>query len=401
MANETKIKNGSKILPSGWRLVEFGDVVTDVKDSEKDPRSIGIERYIGLEHLEPENLHIVDWGLLEEDDVSFTKRFREGQILFGKRRAYQRKVSVATFDGICSSDILTFESKPEHLLADLLPFIVQSEGFFDHALDTSSGSLSPRTRWSQLREYKFPLPPIDEQQRMSKLLWSVDSTIQRWKAVSASLRALHERLLREVFSENIGNWPLKRLDEIASVGRGKFTHRPRNLPEFYGGEFPFVQTGDVHSADRILKDYEYYLTELGTTYSKLFPKGTILVTIAAVIGATAITEREVYVTDSVVGVVPSEDMDADFVELFLRSQRHYLEFQAATQTAQKNINLQVLRPLKVACPQKDIQQQIAARLLNPLYAAREVESHIAETTSLLKSLQENWFSVDYLSGGGA
>lgn len=143
----------------------------------------------------------------------------------------------------------------------------------------------------------------------------------------------------------------------------------------------------MHSADRILKNYEYYLTELGTTYSKSFPKGTIFVTIAAVIGATAISEREVYVTDSVVGVVPNDQMDVDFLELFLRSQRHYLEFKAATQTAQKNINLQVLRPLKVACPPKNDQQVIAQRLLQPLYAARTVEAHIDSTLKLIKALE--------------
>src|SRR5207302_10358089 len=128
-------------------------------------------------------------------------------------------------------------------------------------------------------------------------------------------------------------------------------------------------TGDVQNADRNLQEFAYYLTDLGTTYSKSFPGGTIFVTIAAVIGATAITNQEVFVTDSVVGVVPSGEMDVDYVELFLRHQRYYLENEAATQTAQKNINLQVLRPLSVPCPPRETQTELARQILRPLDAA--------------------------------
>ncbi|EMB13666.1 type I restriction-modification system, endonuclease S subunit [Rhodopirellula europaea 6C] len=155
--------------------MRFDAVVRDVKESEREPVAAGLERYIGLEHIEPENLHVSEWGDLVVDEVSFTKVFREGQVLFGKRRAYQRKVAIARFDGICSSDILTFEAKSPELHPDLLPFIVQSDGFFDHALDTSSGSLSPRTRWSQLKDYRFRLPSLAKQKWLAGVLWSADS----------------------------------------------------------------------------------------------------------------------------------------------------------------------------------------------------------------------------------
>jgi type I restriction enzyme S subunit len=110
------------------------------------------------------------------------------------------------------------------------------------------------------------------------------------------------------------------------------------------------------------------------------------VTIAAVIGATAISDREVFVTDSVVGVVPSEDMDTDYLELFLRHKRRYLDTQAATQTAQKNINLQVLRPLAVPCPPRADQKRIAADLLAPFYASREIQTHTSRARMMLTAL---------------
>lgn len=185
-------------LNQSWKTVRFGDVVKDVKESEKNPLDAGFDRYIGLEHIEPENLHIKQWGDLRQDEVSFTKRFRKGQVLFGKRRAYQRKVAVAEFDGICSSDILTFEPKGDDLLPELLPFIVQSDAFFEHALDTSSGSLSPRTRWSQLKEFEFPLPPKDEQRRIAEILLAIDDYGERSKDVVQDLKFVCEQSIIEV-----------------------------------------------------------------------------------------------------------------------------------------------------------------------------------------------------------
>lgn len=184
----TDTLSGNGSLPKGWRMVRFGDVVRDVNEAERNPLAAGLERFVGLEHIEPENLHLKQWGLLADGEISFTKRFRKGQVLFGKRRAYQKKVAVAEFDGICSSDILTFEPKDKLLIPDLLPFIVQSDGFFEHALGTSSGSLSPRTRWSQLQDYEFPLPPEDEQRKIAEILWATDESSERYAEVILSCR---------------------------------------------------------------------------------------------------------------------------------------------------------------------------------------------------------------------
>ena len=178
--------------------MHFGDVVRNVREVERDPLAAGIERYVGLEHMEPENLHIKSWGLVAEG-TTFTQRFRHGQVLFGKRRAYQRKLAVAEFDGVCSGDILVFQSKDERLLPELLPFIVQSEGFFANALRTSSGSLSPRTRWRDLAAYEFSLPPLDEQRRIADILWAADAHVQSWQVVQEALLVLRAALLQELF----------------------------------------------------------------------------------------------------------------------------------------------------------------------------------------------------------
>jgi type I restriction enzyme S subunit len=202
-------------LPKGWRMVRFGDVVRNVNESERNPLDAGLERFVGLEHIELENLHLTQWGNLADGDISFTKRFRKGQVLFGKRRAYQRKVAVAEFDGICSSDILTFEPKDDSLNPDLLPFIVQSDGFFQHALGTSSGSLSPRTRWSQLQDHEFPLPPKDEQRRIAEILWAADESTQAYSATQVACGLLVDRMTAAFLNRN---WNSVACEKLFSEG---------------------------------------------------------------------------------------------------------------------------------------------------------------------------------------
>lgn len=168
-----------------WTRVKFGDVVKNANAKSSDPASDGIDRVIAMEHLDPGELAINRWGSLEVG-TTFTRRVTPGQTLFGKRRAYQRKVAYAEFDAICSGDILTFEAIPGKLLPELLPFIVQSDPFFERAVGTSAGSLSPRTNWRDLAKFEFDLPPLDEQKRIADLLWAVE---QRSRAVRAARSA--------------------------------------------------------------------------------------------------------------------------------------------------------------------------------------------------------------------
>lgn len=237
-------------------MVRFGEVVRDVNEAERNPLDAGLERFVGLEHIEPENLHLKQWGSLADDEVSFTKRFRKGQVLFGKRRAYQRKVAVAEFDGICSSDILTFETKGDDLLPELLPFIVQSEGFFEHALGTSSGSLSPRTRWSQLQDYEFPLPPKDEQRRIADFLWAADEYLEALRVTFEATREVRRCTLLTAYRQGFGHtefvdtpigprpssWRVAELQDFYEVQLGKMIS-----PKSRDGEFqrPYIRNANV------------------------------------------------------------------------------------------------------------------------------------------------------------
>ena len=138
---------------ANWPRVRFGDVVQNLNETESDPAEAGVERFIGLEHLEPGSLHICTWGDVA-NGTTFTRRCRPGQLLFGKRRAYQRKAAVTAFDAVVSGDIYVLTPKNERLLPEFLPFLCLSESFIQHAVGTSVGSLSPRTNWSSLASFE-------------------------------------------------------------------------------------------------------------------------------------------------------------------------------------------------------------------------------------------------------
>ena len=175
---------------TGWKRVRFGDVVENCAET-CDPEEAGLERFVAMEHLEPGSLHVRSWGNVA-DGTTFTRRCRPGQVLFGKRRAYQRKVAVAEFEAVVSGDIYVLAPKDDRLLPELLPFLCLSERFFQHAVGTSAGSLSPRTNWSSLASFEFDLPPLDQQRRIAEILWAVDVVDQRQSALASDIIATQE-----------------------------------------------------------------------------------------------------------------------------------------------------------------------------------------------------------------
>ena len=217
------IQVDSSDMKAGSKIVKFGEVVRNANLTERDPEAAGIERIVGLDHLDPENLHVRRWNTLE-NGTSFSRKFVPGQTLFGKRRAYQRKVAFAEFDGICSGDILTFEPKdPDVLLPELLPFICQTDAFFDHALGTSAGSLSPRTSWKALQDFEFPLPPIEEQKRIAEILWAADEAVETKTQVVSQFSVSWQKFIDSLVPnpDEAPQEKVVRLEDLCSMQNGR------------------------------------------------------------------------------------------------------------------------------------------------------------------------------------
>ncbi|MCB0634819.1 MAG: hypothetical protein KDD15_34040, partial [Lewinella sp.] len=117
---------------SNWTLLKFGEVVSEVRETVKDPVAEKIEHIVGLEHIDSEDIHLRRWAGIQES-TTFTKKFQKGDVLFGRRRAYLKKAAQALFGGICSGDITVLRAK-NNLLTELLPFVLNNDKFFDYAV---------------------------------------------------------------------------------------------------------------------------------------------------------------------------------------------------------------------------------------------------------------------------
>lgn len=202
---------------SKWQRVRFGDVVENLNETERDPAGAGIERFIAMEHLEPGSLHIREWGNVA-DGTTFNRRCRPGQVLFGKRRAYQRKVAVAEFGAVVSGDIYVLAPNGDRLLRELLPFLCTSERFFNYAVETSAGSLSPRTNWSSLAAFEFDLPPLAQQRRIAETLWAADASQQAQNRLKGAVKAQFEATVEHVCRANGKTTVLAEVLSYASDG---------------------------------------------------------------------------------------------------------------------------------------------------------------------------------------
>ena len=158
--------------------VKFGNIAREHKETLKNDKSN--MAIVGLEHLIPGNIKLINCDYNKSN--TFKKVFRKGNVLFGRRRAYLKKAAYAEFDGICSGDITVIEAIPGKISPSLLPFVVQNDRFFDYAVGKSAGSLSPRVKWEDLKEYEFELPDtIEEQEKIAELLWSMVDTNDKYK----------------------------------------------------------------------------------------------------------------------------------------------------------------------------------------------------------------------------
>ena len=162
---------------------KFGDVVREIKiniDRNNNP----YEYYIAGEHMDTNELHLQRRGTFEGSDVgpAFIRLFKPGQILYGSRRTYLRKVAVADFEGITSNTTFVLESKDETKLCQrLLPFIMLSDAFTQYSISKSKGSTNPYILFSDLSEYELNLPEIEQQKALADVLWALDSTKKAYR----------------------------------------------------------------------------------------------------------------------------------------------------------------------------------------------------------------------------
>jgi type I restriction enzyme S subunit len=260
--------------------------------------------------------------------------------------------------------------------------------------DLGTGATFKELSGGKLKEVTVPLPPLPEQHRIVAILDEAFDGITTAKANAEknllNARALFDSHLNDVFSQRGKGWKQKTLEEISTIfGRGKSRHRPRNEPTLYGGEYPFIQTGDIRNADHFIKEYTQTYSEAGLAQSKLWPKGTICITIAANIAETGILDFDACFPDSVIGVVTNpKEVDIDYVEYLLQSYKVRIQAMGKG-SAQANINMGTFENERFPFPTVTEQKKIVGKLNSLSEETQHLESIYRQKISALDALKKS------------
>lgn len=254
--------------------VHLGDVAIEHKETCKEDKSM--YPIVGLEHLTPEQITLQNWDLNTEN--TFTKVFRKGNILFGRRRAYLKKAAVAPFDGICSGDITVIEAKEDKIIPELLPFVIQNDDLFDFAVGKSAGSLSPRVKWTHLQNYEFELPDKPKQHELAKVLWAIENTRKSYQELIKRTDELVKSQFIELFGE-LGSddkgWGLTTLGQCCELN----PKRPRDIndetmvsfvPMPAVSEDGKIDCSDIRPYKEVRKGFTYF-AENDVLFAKITP----------------------------------------------------------------------------------------------------------------------------------
>jgi type I restriction enzyme, S subunit len=329
-----------------------------------DPVAEGIERYVGLEHLEPNDLRIRSWGLVA-NGVTFTTRFKSGQVLFGKRRAYQRKVAIAEFAGVCSGDIYVFEPSSGRLLPGLLPYVCQSEAFFEHALKTSAGSLSPRTNWNSLADFEFAIAPLDEQQRLVAALTTRSTALEAHRELRRTLDVARSALVEAWIQDSGRSARLARLGDVSDIAYGLTVDATRRtLRE----QRPYLRVANVQRGALDLSEVKSIGFDQSDSKCVLKPNDVLVVeghASATEIGRAAQWNDEVpgaLHQNHLIRVRAGGQLDPEYVTIALNSSLGRKHFQAAAKSTSGlyTINSSVVKAFMIPLESLPAQRQLVA-----------------------------------------
>lgn len=217
--------------------VKLNDVAFEAKVKYKAVEGVPV-RTVGLEHLTPSDIDLNDYAIGAK--TTFAKGFSKDDILFGRRRAYQKKAAIAPFDGICSGDITVIRAIDGAINKKLLPFIIQNEYFFDYAMRNSAGSMSPRVKWAQLGEFEFELPSPSRQDELVNLMWAIQEARRDYKAIIDECGNVIKSRFVEMFK--YPDWDELHIDALADVQGGLTKNKTR---EQYKLHLPYLRVANV------------------------------------------------------------------------------------------------------------------------------------------------------------
>ncbi len=402
--------------------VKLNDVAVEARETWKQNKTD--VPVVGLEHLEPDEIWLRRWDL-NPDENTFTKGFRKGQLLFGRRRAYQKKMSVASCDGICSGDITVIAAKPEKILPDLLPFYLRTDAFFDFAVRGSGGSLSPRVKWSHISDYEFDLPPMEEQKKLAELLWAANDLKEKYKKAIIATDEMLKAKFREMFGcVGNGEWGMENGENFnaeaqrrrvgvceccsrkgiearneVKAGRVNFkkigevfdtcsggTPSSKKREYYENGTIPWMNSSEV--AQGIVTSIEGRITELGLKNSsaKLVPINSVVVAMyGATAGKVGLLKVETTTNQAVCSILPNDTVVPEYLYFAISALKSYMA-ENAKGAAQPNISQSFIREMEIPLPPLTLQREFVAIAEKAEAAKAALKKSIADIDQVMKGL---------------
>lgn len=351
-----------------WPVAPLGDLIIDMQPGFA--RRPNAER-VGVRQLRTNN--VSNSGAMDFSDIKYVNAsradlekysVRKGDVIFNNTNSPELVGRAAFFDldeqFVISNHMTRLRTKAELLDPQFLARYV-------HYLWQIGASLRWAKQWVNqaaidqmgLAQFPIPLPALPEQRRIVSILRKADELRELRRCASQRTCDLLPALFCEMFGDPIKNpkgWPIVKLSKMGDLDRGKSRHRPRDAAHLYGGAYPFIQTGDITNSGGWIETYTQTYSEKGLAQSRLWPEGTLCITIAANIAQTGILTFDACFPDSVVGFIPNSESTVEYVQYWLQRIQQSLEA-SAPQLAQKNINLGILRNLQIPKPPYALQKR--------------------------------------------
>ena len=209
--------NDITIDKTGWKKCRFGEVAIQTK-GVVDIDNTDLTRYVAGEHMISEDIHLRKWGNVGDGYLgpAFIRRFSKGDILYGSRRTYLKKVALADFNGITANTTFVIKANEELIEPILLVHLMLSDKFTEYSVQNSRGSVNPYINWKDIADYEFLLPPKAEQKRLAELLWTADEVVEKEKREREKAIALFDQQKTNLIWD--AQFPLGKLNDVTAIG---------------------------------------------------------------------------------------------------------------------------------------------------------------------------------------
>jgi type I restriction enzyme S subunit len=407
-----KAKNTADLQP-GWKVWRFEQIATNVNTRIENPSESGMEHYVGLEHLDTDSLKIRRWG--SPDDVEATKlMFKKGDIIFGRRRAYQRKLGVAEFDGICSAHAMVLRAKSEVVHPEFLPFFMQSDLFMNRAIEISVGSLSPTINWKTMAVQEFALPSLAEQVRLIELMESFDDLLDSYSNLWESARQTVASSTNSLFTVQTDlsaaisrfsntseidlpkGWSLSRASDICSVQVTSGSTPREGIVDTDTG-CPFLRVQNLTFDGRLDLSSSKFLDEFAfrsTVKTHVQPGDVLTNIVGPPLGKVSLIPEnfpESQINQAIVRFRPKHVMLGKYLAYYLMSEfaKSWLFSRSKKTSGQRNINSSTCAALPVPMPPSERVEDIARQMDGLFGILKDIEQRRSKILHMKMRLLNN------------